>query len=243
VLADTDRCANQGRRCLSRDHLESHFNRDWLLPLGGLETRPTSTAARTGGDLTSKAVHVLIFDGFADWEPAHALAELRRWGKRSVVAVGFDLEPVTSMGGLRVAPNRALGDVRPSEMEILILPGGDLWENTYPETELNRLLTDLIAAGVPIAAICAGTLAVARAGLLNDRRHTSNLRGYIAEHVPHYSGAALYEAVPAVNDHGVITASGLAPVEFAREIFKQLKIFTAADEELWFDMFKHGRST
>lgn len=190
---------------------------------------------------TTRAVHVLVFDGFADWEPAHALAELRRSGNRSVVAVGFDHEPVTSMGGLHVTPDRALGDIRPSEMEILLLPGGDFWESTYPETELTRVLTDAIAAGVPIAAICAGTLAVARAGLLNDRRHTSNMPGYIAEHVPQYSGGALYEALPAVNDGGVITASGLAPVEFAREIFKQLQIFSAADEDLWFDMFKHGR--
>jgi putative intracellular protease/amidase len=191
--------------------------------------------------LTSQAVHVLVFDGFADWEPAHALAELRRSGNRSVVAVGFEGEPVASMGGMRVIPDRALGDLRPSEMEILILPGGDFWESTYPQTELNRVLTDAIAADVPIAAICAGTLAVARAGLLDDRRHTSNMPGYIAEHVPQYSGAALYEAVPAVSDRGVITASGLAPVEFARAIFKQLKIFSAADEELWFDMFRHGR--
>ena len=191
--------------------------------------------------MTSPAVHVLIFDGFADWEPAHALAELRRWGKKSVVVLGFEPDPVTSMGGLRVVPDRKLSDMRRSEVEILILPGGDLWEGTYPKAELNRVLTDLIAADVPVAAICAGTLAVARAGLLNDRRHTSNMPGYIAEHVPHYSGVALYEAVPAVNDHGVITASGLAPVEFAREIFKQLRIFSAADEELWFDMFKHGR--
>ena len=191
--------------------------------------------------LTSQAVHVVVFDGFADWEPAHALAELRRWGKRSVVAVGFDLDPVTSMGGLRVVPDRALDDIRPSEIEILILPGGDFWESSYPQSELNRVLDELIAAGVPIAAICAGTLAVARAGLLNDRRHTCNMPGYIAKHFPEYSGASLYEAVPAVNDHGVITASGLASVEFAREIFKQLRIFTAADEEVWFDMFKHGR--
>jgi putative intracellular protease/amidase len=191
--------------------------------------------------LTSQAVHVLVFDGFADWEPAHALAELRRSGNRSVVAVGFDREPVTSMGGMRVIPDRALGDLRPSEMEILILPGGDFWEGAYPQTELNCVLADAIAADVPIAAICAGTLAVARAGLLDDRRHTSNMPGYIAEHVPQYSGAALYEIVPAVSDCGVITASGLAPVEFAREIFKQLKIFSAADEELWFDMFRHGR--
>ena len=191
--------------------------------------------------MTPKAAHILVFEGFADWEPAHALAELRRSGNRSVVVVGFDLEAVTSMGGLRVTPDRALGDILQSEIEILILPGGDFWEGAYPRNELNRLLNDASAAGVPIAAICAGTLAVARAGLLNDRRHTSNAPGYIAEHVPEYSGAALYETVPAVGDRGVITASGLAPVEFAREIFKQLKIFSAADEELWFDMFRHGR--
>jgi putative intracellular protease/amidase len=186
-------------------------------------------------------VHVLVFEGFADWEPAHALAELRRSGERAVVVVGYNAEPVTSMGGLRVLPDRQLKDVRQSEVEILILPGGDLWEGTYPQAELERMLTGLIAANVPVAAICAGTLPIARMGLLNDRRHTSNGPGYIAEHVPQYSGAALYEAIPAVTDRGVITASGLAPVDFAREIFSQLKIFSAADEELWFDMFKSGR--
>jgi putative intracellular protease/amidase len=189
----------------------------------------------------TQAIHILVFEGFADWEPAHALAELRRSGNRSVVAVGFDHEPVTSMGGLRVAPDRALNAIQPSEVEIFIVPGGDLWESSYPEAELSQILNDLVTAGIPIAAICGGTLAVARAGLLNDRRHTSNMPGYIDEHAPDYSGAPMYEVVPAVNDRGVITASGLAPVEFAREIFRQLKIFSAADEELWFDMFKNGR--
>jgi putative intracellular protease/amidase len=188
-----------------------------------------------------QAAYLLVVDGFADWEPAHALAELRRSGERSVVVVGFDARPVTSMGGLRVVPDITLRDIRPSEVEIFIVPGGDFWEATYPESELNRVLTALVAADVPVAAICGGTLAVARAGLLNDRRHTSNMPAYIEEHVPQYSGVAFYEAGPAVSDRGVITASGLAPVEFAREIFRQLKIFSAADEELWFDMFRHGR--
>ena len=191
--------------------------------------------------MSKQAVHVLVFQGFADWEPAYALAELRRSGKRSVVAVGFDAKPVTSMGGLRVAPDKKLRDVHASDVELLIIPGGDLWEGSYPEADLNSVLTDLVAAKVPVAAICGATLAVARAGLLNDRRHTSNMPGYIAEHVPPYYGAAFYEPVPAVNDKGVITASGLAPIEFAREIFRQLRVFSPVDEDLWFDMFKHGR--
>jgi putative intracellular protease/amidase len=191
--------------------------------------------------VTSKAVHLLVFDGYADWEPAHALAELRRSGNRSVVVVGFGDEPVTSMGGLRVSPDVTLRETRRSDVEILILPGGDFWESIYPEAELNHTLTELTASGVPIAAICGATLALARAGLLNDRRHTSNMPGYLAQHAPQYSGASLYEDAPAVSDGGVITASGLAPVDFAREIFRELKIFSAADEELWFDMFKHGR--
>ncbi len=145
------------------------------------------------------------------------------------------------MGGLRVLPDRDLNFIRPDEVEILILPGGDFWESSYPKAGLNKILNDLVAAAIPVAAICGGTLAVAHAGLLNDRRHTSNMPGYIDQHCSDYSGSSLYEAVPAVNDRGVITASGLSPVEFAREIFRQLKIFSAADDELWFEMFRHGR--
>ena len=191
--------------------------------------------------MSARAVHLLVFDGFADWEPSYALAELRRSGGREVIAVGFDDTAVASMGGLRVVPDRRLGAVKASEVELFILPGGDFWEGTHPLDELNRVLNELITAEVPVAAICGATLALARAGLLNDRRHTSNMPGYIAEHSPEYTGTALYEARPAVNDRGVITASGLSPVEFAREIFRQLQIFSAADDELWFDMFRHGR--
>jgi putative intracellular protease/amidase len=189
----------------------------------------------------SRAVHVLVFDGFADWEPAYALAELRRWGKRAVVVIGFTASPVTSMGGLRVAPDRRLADVDPADVELLILPGGDLWEGDYPRAALEELLRALLSAAVPIAAICGGTLAVARAGLLNDRRHTSNMPGYLRAHAPEYSGTAGYDAALAVNDRGVITASGLGPVDFARAIFRELNIFTASNEQLWFDMFKYGQ--
>lgn len=158
-----------------------------------------------------------------------------------MVVVGFSAPPVTSMGGLRVAPDVALADVRPTDVELLILPGGDLWEGDYPRAALNELLSALVSAAVPIAAICGATVALARAGLLNDRRHTSNMPGYLDQHAPEYTGTAGYDAALAVNDRGIITASGLGPVDFARAIFRELGVFSASDEQLWFDMFKHGR--
>ncbi len=187
-------------------------------------------------------VHVLLFDGFADWEPSYALAELRRWGRHSVTTIGFGTSPITSMGGLRVVPDRSLESVRADEVHIFIMPGGDLWEQAdmYPRAALEATLAEVIAAGRPVAAICAATLALARAGVLDERRHTSNAPEYLNDLVPSYAGAARYDPALAVRDRGIITASGLGPVDFAREIFAELELFSAADLELWYGMFRHG---
>jgi putative intracellular protease/amidase len=189
------------------------------------------------------SVHIIVADGFADWEPGYALAEVRRSGGLSVTTVGFTTAPVTSMGGLRVLPDMALTDVQPGDARLFMLPGGDLWEDetAYPRAELERVLSRLRESGIPIAAICGATVAVARAGLLDDRRHTSNAKDYLIDKAREYRGAALYEPELAVRDRGMITASGLGPVEFAREIFAELEVFTPSDAALWFDMFKHGR--
>ena len=187
------------------------------------------------------AVHVLVFEGFADWEPAYALAELRRSGGLEVVTLGFTDAPVRSMGGLRVVPDRALADLDPAAVRLLILPGGDLWEGIYPRAELEAVLTELRACEVPIAAICGATLALARAGLLNDRAHTSNEQAYLTSLVPEYAGGGQYVDELAVRDRRVITASGLGPTEFAREIFDELEVFTAEERPVWYHLFKHGR--
>jgi putative intracellular protease/amidase len=187
------------------------------------------------------AVHVLVFDGFADWEPAFALAELRRSGGLEVVTVGFTTAPVRSMGGLLVTPDRTLSGLDPADVRLLIVPGGDMWEGEYPSADLGAVLGTLSQAGVAIAAICAGTLAVARAGLLDDRAHTSNERGYIDRMVPAYGGSNRYVDELAVRDRGLITASGLGPTEFAREIFEELQVFTPENRPVWYHLFKHGR--
>jgi putative intracellular protease/amidase len=172
--------------------------------------------------MTSPSTAVLVFEGFADWEPSYALTGLRRWGKRSVTTYGYSLSPITSMGGLRVTPDRVLEDL--DAPELLLLPGGEMWEQGYPADRLDPILGHLAANSIPIAGICAATVALARAGLFRDHRHTSNGRDFLSHYAPNYETSSMYvDAALAVADRGIISASGLGAVEFAAEIFTTLR--------------------
>jgi putative intracellular protease/amidase len=191
--------------------------------------------------MPQKAVYLLVFDGFADWEPAHAVAELRRQGQYRVETVALTREPVQSMGGISVLPSRTVGEVDPEDVAIFILPGGDRWESGPTEHEIVGMLGRLSDQQVPIAAICGATVGISRSGLLRGRRHTSNGLQYLRSHVPGYSEAANYVDAPAVRDRGLITASGLADVEFAREIFEELGVLSESDRALWAQIFRAAK--
>ena len=189
----------------------------------------------------AKRVYLMAVAGFADWEPAHALAELRRYGRYDVVTVGLTDAPVTSMGGINVLPSMTVASVEPADVAAFVLPGGDRWQDETLEPELIELLHQLDEADVPLAAICAATVAVARAGLLKGRRHTSNGLAYLRKYVAGYSESDNYVDAPAVRDRKLITASGLADVEFARELFEELDVLPVAARGLWAEMFRSGR--
>ena len=78
-------------------------------------------------------------------------------------------------------------------------------------------------------------------GLLRGRRHTSNGLEYLRSHVPGYDETARYVDAPAVRDRGLITASGLGDVEFARELFEELDVLSAADRAAWATIFRSAR--
>jgi putative intracellular protease/amidase len=191
--------------------------------------------------MPEKAVYLLVVEGFADWEPAHAVAELRRHGNFRVETVGLTSAPVASMGGIRVLPSTLVTAVDPRDVAVFVLPGGDRWEQSSVEPDIERLLNRLDAKGVPIAAICGATVAVARLGLLRGRRHTSNGLDYLRSHVPGYAESANYVDAPAVRDRGLITASGLGDVEFARELFEELNVLSAGEREEWATIFRSAR--
>ncbi len=192
-----------------------------------------------GSWVLTQPAYYLVFDQLADWECGLALAEVNRSERYRVCTVGFSTATITTMGGVRVTPQIVLDELDFDEAAMLILPGGDRWEDITEPTLLNAL-RQLDTLRVPIAAICGATLALARAGLLDTRRHTSNRQGYIEEHVEAYSGTTRYVDEPAVSDAGVVTAAGWASVEFAREILRQLRIYEDEVVADWFELFKHG---
>lgn len=185
-------------------------------------------------------VYFLVFDGYADWQAALALCEIRRPGDWRVRAVGFSMAPVTSMGGLVVQPELTLAQLDLARVALLILPGGHLWsrgEGLAAVAAARRVH----AAGAPVAGIDGGVLALARAGLLDHCRHTGNHPAHIGRHVPDYRGAEQYDAtVLAVSDGGTLTASELGSVEFAREVIRTLDLYNASDREHWFRLYKHA---
>ena len=187
-------------------------------------------------------VHLFVLNTMADWEPGFAIAHINRpmpgisSGFR-VRTVGQDRTPVRSMGGLTIVPDLSLSEISPSGSAMLILPGADLWSDESTDPVLS-LAKEFVAAGVPVAAICGATFGLARAGLLDDRLHTSNFPGLLDS--SGYGGAAHYVQEPAVDDRGVITASFTASLEFAKLVLARLGIFSTRALEAWYGLYKTG---
>jgi hypothetical protein len=77
-------------------------------------------------ETSPNTAYVLLRSGYADWEPAAALAELRRTFGFSVRTIGLTSETVVSMGGLRVIPNLTLPPNRARVKGVPPCGGGEL---------------------------------------------------------------------------------------------------------------------
>jgi len=193
--------------------------------------------------MKQQTVHLFVFDTLADWEPGFAIAGLNnpafqaQPGRYRVATVGAGKAPIVTIGGVRILPDLAIEELTLEDSAMLILPGGGGWDQGE-HTQALDLAKRSLAAGVPVAAICGATAGLARAGMLDSVRHTSNARAYLA--ATGYQGAALYQEQPAVTDGNVITAGSTAPIEFAYQIFKQLDVYSDEALDAWFGLFKTG---
>jgi putative intracellular protease/amidase len=181
--------------------------------------------------MSNRTAHVALFDDLADWEVGHLLAELRTGrftGERfDVVTVAESPEPITTMGGVRMVPDALLADLDPDDSDLLILPGGEAWD-AGSGAEFAAAAGRFLDAGVPVAAICGATAGLARAGLLDERSHTSGAPEYLA--MTGYAGGERYVDERAVVDGNLITAGPQSPVQLARATLGLLGL--ASDDTL-----------
>jgi putative intracellular protease/amidase len=178
--------------------------------------------------MSNRTAHIAISDGLSDWETGHLLAELRT-GRFTgvpfdVVTVAESSAPITTMGGLRIVPDTLLDDLDPARSDLLILPGGEVWDGDGGAA-FTAAAERFLRAGVPVAAICGATAGLATAGLLDTRAHTSAAPEYLA--MTGYGGGDRYVDARAVVDGDLITAGPQSPVQFARAVLERLGL---ADE-------------
>ena len=186
-----------------------------------------------------KKIFVFLFNGFSDWEISYLTPEINKSNKFELVYFSVDGNPVASMGGLQVMPTISLRELNSDEVSMLILPGGTAWEKGENK-EIGNLTLELFKSGKSIASICAATSFLGQLGLLNHLKHTSNDLYYLKAVAPEYKGEINYQNTLAVRGKNIITANGIAPIEFAKEIFKRIELKTDEELEKWFQLFKNG---
>lgn len=193
-----------------------------------------------------RTIALYTTDTMADWEYAHlttqiTAAEQIRPGRFRLLLVGDGPQPVTSLGGLPLTPQADLADLsslaQDGSLSALVIPGG----NTYTTQPHERLVTAVHAVmehGTPVAAICGATFLLARAGLLDERAHTSNDPSFLE--ASGYRGAAHYRQAPAVTDQGITTASGIHAVPFTAEVMRVTGLVPAPVADAWERLYLGG---
>jgi len=198
--------------------------------------------------MNNNAVYLYVFDTMADWEVGFLTAELNsgRYFRKDVspvkvVTLGLEKNYITTMGGLRILPDIDLEECNIKETDALILPGGETWMETIHQPILS-LAKQCIDKNIIVAAICGATMSLAQNGLLDSKSHTSNDLGYLKMVCPNYAGEKYYKQESAVTDGKLITASGIAPLEFSVHVLKALDVFSTKTLDAWYNLYRTHES-
>jgi putative intracellular protease/amidase len=186
-------------------------------------------------------LNLALLDTMADWEVGYLTAYTSRTefqrepGAVRLRTVGLTSDPVRTVGGLTVVPDATVDQLDPADSAMLVLPGADTWAQPEQRVWLDQAQR-FLDAGVPVAAICGATYALAAAGMLDDRPHTGPDKAFLAS--TGYAGTDHFvvdELV--VTDGDLITASPVAPVEFAAAVFARLGLYEPTVLASWYKLY------
>jgi Putative intracellular protease/amidase len=195
-----------------------------------------------------KHAYVYVLDTLADWELGHVTAELnsgqyfkRPGGRVPVRTVGASREPLITKGGVTIVPDLTVGEIRPETCAVLLLPGADTWQDPRHKPILAKT-AELLDSGCLVAAICGATAALAEAGLLDSRPHTSNSLEFLTFFCPNYKGASFYRNEPVVDGGNLITTGSAGALLLARQVMKRLDVMSDDALEAWYNYYSTGEA-
>ncbi|GMQ64659.1 DJ-1/PfpI family protein [Vallitalea maricola] len=167
--------------------------------------------------------YVIIYEGFAHFEVILASYFLKTQG--DLVTVGINSNSIVSCEGYRIIPDITLGEVDVAEVDVLIIPGGDL-EEISQDSLLHDVITRVNKQGKVIGAICSGVYHLAKAGVLNGKGYTTTLDiNKLSEF-----NAAYFKDENCVLDGNVITAKANGYVDFGIKLGEVMGIYEDEDD-------------
>lgn len=130
------------------------------------------------GALDGKRIAILATDGVEEVEltrpraavtDAGAVAEIVSLDTGAIRSMNSDIEPSDTY-----PVDRAVADVAAADYDALIMPGGTVnADRLRMDADARRLVTDMMAAGKPVAAICHAPWMLVEADLVEGRTLTS----------------------------------------------------------------------
>ena len=153
-----------------------------------------------------KKIAVIAYPHFSLYEVT-CLTEALMWFESSVEIFASSREPVRSEDGFLITPDKTLDEFSAGDYACVVID----------------FLASLKGKELLIAAISAGPMLLAKAGLLEDVHFTSGIWEEICQNldfIPHQN--ILHR--PLVKEKNIITAVGFAFREFAEEVIRTLGI-------------------
>lgn len=186
------------------------------------------------------SVGILIFDGVEILDFAGPFevfsrtrlvpgAESRRSDEAApfrVFTVAKSRAPISTTGELTVTPHYGFADA--PKIDLLVVPGGWGTRPLLNDPETLDWIRRTASAARQVTSVCTGSLLLAQAGLLTDRRATTH---WAALDFLETLTVGTVEREPRVVDDGIITSAGVASgIDMAFYVVERLWGREVADE-------------
>lgn len=178
-------------------------------------------------------VLVYIYDGMADYEISLLVHFLGADCGKEIVTIS-DKKVVRNKAGMLFESHYRTNEVNVDDnIEGIIIPGGWRKELDY---HLIRLLQELNVKNKLLAAICAAPWMLAKAGILNDVVYTTSISRWQQQDIDFYGfedpfPRERFQDKRVVRDRNIITAKGIAFIDFAIEVCDYFRLFKDVSEK------------